>query len=710
MNKLSSENIQGHPANRLTKEKSPYLLQHADNPVDWYPWGEEAFAKAQKEDKPILLSIGYSTCHWCHVMEHESFEDPATAQMMNEHFVSIKVDREERPDIDQIYMTAVMAMTGGGGWPLTVFLTPDKKPFFGGTYFPPVARWGQPAFKDVLRSVEEAWKNQRNEIVHTSDSLVEILRQGSQSRQIQVLDAKVLDAAYQELRDSFDEEYGGFGTQPKFPSGHNLSFLLRYWKRNKEDKALSMTEKTLSEMAQGGLYDHLGGGFHRYSTDRQWQIPHFEKMLYDQAILARSYLEAFQATANPRYAQVAREIFEYVLRDMRDPQGGFTSAEDADSFDPQEFAQKEGAFYLWKYDEIGKSLKPGEREVFNPYFGIEAQGNARFDPHGEFVGKNILYVKGSVQEVADRLKKSVEEMNQALANSKKKLLEIRVQRPRPPLDDKVLVDWNGLMISSLAFGSRVLDEPRYAQRAEEATRFILKFLIGPDGRLLHRFRDNEAGVLGNLSDYAYFIHGLLDLYEATFKEEYLKGAIRLGRQMINLFWDEKEGGFFFNPSDGEELILRQKEAYDGALPSANSIGCLDLVRLYHFTLDQEWQKKSESLLAAFSVEIQKRPGAYLEMLTALDFFLGPSREIVLSGSKDDPRLKAMLTKIYNKFIPSKVVILRPPNDKAVGIVSLIPSLKAQKPLEGRITVYVCENHICRIPVLEPEKLEELLEN
>jgi len=706
--------------NRLIKEKSPYLLQHAHNPVDWYPWGEEAFAKARKENKPILLSIGYSTCHWCHVMEHESFEDESVARMMNEYFVSIKVDREERSEIDQIYMSAVTALTGQGGWPLTVFLAPDRKPFWGGTYFPPEARFGMPGFKDVLRSVNEAWHEKKEEILHSSQRLTQMLQGATQQAASGMsLDTKILEGAYQQFLNSFDDQYGGFGTQPKFPSGHNLSFLLRYWKRTQEPQALEMVEETLTAMHRGGICDHLGGGFHRYATDQRWQIPHFEKMLYDQAIVARAYLEAFQATGKALYAQAAREIFEYVLRDMRDAQGGFFSAEDADSFDPQEFSKKEsgrplskkeGAFYLWRSHETIEILGPEDGRIFNYQFGVEEEGNAHSDPHGEFAGKNILYLQKTSPQVASHFQKSPEEIDQIIRRSKEKLFKIREGRPRPHLDDKILVDWNGLMISSLAFGSRVLEEPRYARAAAEAAEFILKYLRKPDGRLLHRFREKEAAILGTLSDYAFLIHGLLDLYEATFNEEFLKEALQLANPMIDLFGDDPRGGFFFTASDAEELFLRQKEIYDGAIPSSNSVAALDLIRLARITLDQKWEEKAENLFGAFSLEISQRPGAYGQMLIALDFFLGPSREIILAGSRGDPQLARMVKSIYSKFLPNKVVILRSPDEEINALVLLIPSLEPQKPIGGKLTVYVCENHVCQLPVFELEKLDKMLQS
>src|SRR3989338_3057549 len=687
--------------NLLSKEKSPYLLQHANNPVHWYPWGDEAFAKAKAEDKPVFLSIGYSTCHWCHVMEHESFENPEIAEVMNKYFVSIKVDREERPDVDNIYMKAVVSLTGSGGWPLSVFVTADRKPFYGGTYFLPDSQWGRPGFKELLLSINDAWQNKRDELVKSSHSITQNLQSKSSWGQIggnPMPDEGTLRSAYGQYAQRFDSRYGGFGGAPKFPSSHNLSYLLRYWKRANEPKALEMVEKTLTEMSKGGMYDHIGGGFHRYSTDQRWFIPHFEKMMYDQAILTKTYLEAYQSTKAEKYAQTTREIFEYVLRDMTDPKGGFYSAEDADSLPPEKFTnmtpaedlsseKTEGAFYLWRYQEIVEHLGKESAEVFNYYYGTESRGNAFSDPHGEFKGKNILYVAHGLEITAQKFGKIPQEIQKILNESKNKLFDVRKFRPRPHLDDKVLVDWNGLMISSLALGSRVLDEPRYGQTAEKSAQFILSMLVTKDGRLLHRYSDGEAGILGTLEDYAFFIHGLIDLYEATFKEEYLKEAKRLTGDMVKLFWNDKEGGFFFTATDAEKLLFREKEIYDGAIPSGNSMAALDLLRMGRLTLNREWEKKAEEYFKAFGQELSSGPSAYAQSLMALDFAIGPSREIVLAGQKDDPQTQEMLKSLYSRFIPNKVVIFRPASDEeARAIVDIIPFVKGQQSLDGKTTI------------------------
>jgi len=699
--------------NRLIHEKSPYLLQHAHNPVDWYPWSEEAFEKAKKEDKPIFLSIGYSTCHWCHVMEEESFSNPEIAELMNKYFVSIKVDREERPDIDNIYMSAVMAMIGSGGWPLTVFLTPDRKPFYGGTYFPPDDRWGKPGLKTILNSIADAWKSRRDEILRSSESLVQAIQQQvvTSTKKMFPLDKETLKRSYVQFLQRFDSTYGGFGSAPKFPMGHSLSFLLRYWKRTGEVKALEMVEKTLGEMSKGGMYDHIGGGFHRYSTDGQWRVPHFEKMLYDQAIISRVYLESYQATGKEEYAQIAIEIFEYVLRDMTHPEGGFYSAEDADSpslENPKE--KKEGAFYLWSEDEIIKSIGKEEAEVFNYHFAVRPGGNALQDPFGEFKGKNILYVSHTIEETAEKFKKPPRDIENLLKVARMKLFKVRSKRPRPHLDDKILVDWNGLMISSLAFGSRVLSEPRYRETAEKSTQFILKNLTREDGRLLHRYREGESAIAGTIEDYAFFIHGLIDLYEASFNPDYLKEAKRLANDMLAFFWDESSGGFFFTADDAEKLLVRQKEIYDGAIPSGNSVAALDLIRLGRLTMEKEFETKAELLLKAFSNAISQMPNAYPQMLIALDFALGPSKEIVIAQGKDKEKSLAMLKAIYEKFIPNKVVVLSSTGEKEQeGIIELIPFIKNQAALEDKTTVYVCTNYICKFPTTSVNKMKELLE-
>jgi len=714
-NNLSGSNNNMH-TNRLIKEKSPYLLQHAHNPVDWYAWGTEAFEKAKREDKPVFLSIGYSTCHWCHVMERESFENESIAKILNEHFISIKVDREERPDIDHIYMQAVMAMTGQGGWPLSVFITPDQEPFYGGTYFPPDDMYGRPGFKILLVSIADAWKTKRDEIQSSAASMVEAfknIRKGSANGKVK-LNELVLKKGFEQLQMNFDARYGGFGSAPKFPRSHLISFLFRYWKRKGEKDALSMAELTLTEMAKGGMYDQIGGGFHRYSTDGYWHIPHFEKMLYDQALLARTYLEAYQITKNETYADIAREIFEYVLRDLLSTEGGFFSAEDADSLSPDapagEKEKKEGAFYIWKESEIRNLLDEDAAKAFIYRFGVQPNGNARSDPQGEFKGLNTLYAAHSIEETATYMDWPIEKAKSALEKARQKLFEVRSKRPRPHLDDKILVDWNGLMIGSLAFGSRVLKEPRYLQAAERAAHFILEKLVAPDERLLHRYRDGEAGIEAKHEDYAFFIHGLLDLYEASFSVNYLAQAKKLADQMIERYWDSEIGGFFITPKDGEKLIARPKEIYDGAIPSGNSFALLDLVRLSRFTGSKTYGEHSEKMINAFADEISEAPTAYPQFLIGFDFALGPSKEIVIAGDAGSPGVARMAAEVFSRFLPNKIVVLRPAKEDAVKeIADVIPFIRDEKPLDGQPTAYVCENFVCKLPTTDMQEFVSLLE-
>ena len=624
--------------NFLSKEKSPYLLQHADNPVLWYPWGEQALAKARLENKPILLSIGYSTCHWCHVMAHESFEDEGIAAYLNAHFVSIKVDREERPDLDHIYMSAVTAITGQGGWPLTVFLTPHAKPFYGGTYFPPVAKWGSPGFMDLLKSISDAWASNQAQMLASSEEITRLLRNAIPPAAQGGIDQEILAQAYKQMFSQFDRQYGGFGGSPKFPMGHNLSLLLRYYKRSGQAEALGIVEQTLTAMAQGGIYDHLGGGFHRYSTDREWQVPHFEKMLYDQALLVMAYTECYQVTGNILYAEIVQETLDYVLRDMTDPQGGFYCAEDADS------EGREGAFYVWTEKEIVEVLGQDEAEPFIRRFGVKSNGNVTHDPHGEFTHCNILFTTGQSAVEAD-----------GLEAAKKKLFDRRILRPRPHLDDKILTDWNGLMIAAFAFAGCVFGKDNYVRAAVSAADFILKHLNHGD-QLLHRWRQGEASIDGMLEDHAFLALGLTQVYEATFEESYLKEAYSLADQMIARFSDKVNGGFFMTPSTAEDLIIRPQEVYDGAQPSGNSVAAYVCVKLYYFSHKEEYRAQSEAVFKRFMGSVERAPQAHTFFITALDLYLTPPVDICLSGSLPNKSIIANLQKVvYKHFIPGKVV-------------------------------------------------------
>ncbi len=689
--KTSSHNKK---SNRLIKEKSPYLLQHAYNPVEWFPWGDEAFEKARRENKPIFLSIGYSTCHWCHVMERESFENIEIAAIMNKYFVCIKVDREERPDVDNVYMTAAQAIGGGGGWPLSLFLTPEKGPFFSGTYFPPEDRYGRRGFKSVLLHIAEEWKERAPTLNDYGNKVIAFLNQEKSQGEKADLSEKVLEKAFNTNASNFDPEYGGFSQGNKFPMGHNLSFLLRYWKRSKDKTALHMVTKTLDMIAGGGIYDQIGGGFHRYTTEPTWLVPHFEKMLYDQALLVYTYLEAYQITKSENYKRIIKESLEYVLRDMTHPEGGFYSAEDADS------EGDEGKFYVWGKNEILRILGQKEGELFCKYYGVTEGGN--------FEGKNILTTRVSLTEFAQKIKIQKPDLISKLSKSKIKLLNTREQRVRPHLDDKIMTDWNGLMITAFSFASQILDEPKYAEAAIRSARFVLKNIQQKDGRLLKRWREGQADHLGLVEDYAFFINGLIDLYQATFDAQWLEEAIRLAGEMKRLFWDRENGGFFLSPKDGEDLITNPKEIYDGAIPSGNSVAALAFARLSQLTMKQEFQKTGDDLLKSFSVQIRNNPSAFPQMLIALDFQLGPSMEIVIAGSRENIETKKFLRILHGQFIPGKVIIIHDPGEQGKIIEALVPFLKDQIQINNKTTFYICENYSCKMPTNSVQNAEKLL--
>jgi len=683
--------------NRLIFEKSRYLLQHAGNPVDWYPWGEEAFLKAEKEERPVFLSIGYSACHWCQVMERESFEDAGIAQLMNRHFVAIKVDREERPDIDNIYMSVCQSMTGSGGWPLTIVMTPDKKPFFAGTYFPPRSRLGRPGLVEILSHISTLWQEERPRLLQIGTQVTEAIRQISCSSAYDHLKLDNLRVAARLFQNQFDELHGGFGAAPKFPSGHNLSFLLRWWKRSGEQSILSMVEKTLDHMWRGGIYDHLGFGFHRYSTDDEWLIPHFEKMLYDQAMLAIAYIEAYQATGKNRYAVVAQQIFTYVLTNMTSPEGGFYSSLNAES------EGEEGKFYVWTRDEIKASLGDQQGKLFCRFWGVTEEGNA-----GQ--GRSVLHVRRAPEEFAGDEGMSAREFEESMERFRQRLFRVREQRIHPSKDDKILTDWNGLMITALAKGSQALRKPEYADAARRAADFALQSLRRRDGRLLHRYRDGEANLRGYVDDYAFFIWGLIELYETTFKVSYLKEALSLTDEMLTLFWDDREGGLYFTGSDSEELLVRMKESHDGALPSGNSVAALNLLRLGRMTATQELERKANGLMEAFGGSISHSPTGFSQLLVALDFALGPTKEIVIAGDRDDEDTKHMLRSIGSRFVPRKVLLLHPEGKEGKATERIAPFMKEQKKIGGKTTAYVCENHFCRLPTTDVTQMVALIES
>ena len=691
-----------HKPNRLIHEKSPYLLQHAYNPVDWYPWCEEAFEKARSEHRPIFLSVGYSTCHWCHVMGHESFEDDEVAGLMNEVFVSIKVDREERPDLDHIYMTVCKILTGGGGWPLTIIMTPDKRPFFAATYIPKHTRFGRTGMIELIPRIQETWKLRYDMVMESADRIISALGGIDEAGQGPDMDISILERAYNELAGRFDAEYGGFGSAPKFPTPHNLFFMLRYWRRTGDINALEMVEKTLQGMRGGGIYDHIGFGFHRYSTDREWLVPHFEKMLYDQALLAIAYLEAFQATGSKGYADTAGEILEYVLRDMTSPEGGFCSAEDADS------EGEEGRFYIWIEEEVRSILERDEAEIIARVFNMEKAGNFRDEASGNKTGTNIFYLKDSLDGIAHDLKIPVTMLEEKILSARKKLFDVREKRIRPQKDDKILTDWNGLMIAALAKGSQVLAGQAYLNAAIKAAEFILNRLRGRDGRLLHRYRDKEAGIQANVDDYAFMVWGLIEIYEAGFNPDYLKTALDLNQDMFSLFWDERSGGFFFTPEDGEKLIIRKRQSYDGAVLSANSVAMLNMLRLARLTGSIDLEVRAAELGRAFSGIIRQMPSAYTQFMTAVDFGIGPSYEVVIAGRSDSDDTREMIKALRRPFIPNMVTILRPVEEKEPGIDRLAGFVKDHTGINDRATAYVCLNNSCRAPTTEvPEMLESL---
>jgi uncharacterized protein YyaL (SSP411 family) len=702
--------------NRLAHEKSPYLLQHAQNPVDWYPWGEEAFAKARRENKPIFLSVGYSTCHWCHVMAHESFESEDVAAVMNREFVNIKVDREERSDVDRVYMTFVQATTGGGGWPMSVWLTPDLEPFVGGTYFPPEDRYGQPGFKKVLERIATAWKENQDKIVEQGGKIVAALRESQSTPEPEgKIDAAILDAAYRQIERSYDPKEGGFGSAPKFPRPVTLNFLSRFYARNRKSEsgkqALEMALFTLRKMAAGGMHDHLGGGFHRYSVDRYWHVSHFEKMLYDQAQLALAYLDAFQITQDRQYQSVARDILDYVARDMASKEGGFFSAEDADSFfEHGKPEHGEGAFYIWTKKEIDAALGDAA-EIFDFHYGVQAHGNAPegSDPQDEFRGKNILIERHTIAETAKQFKKSEDEVRQSLARSRKKLFAIRAKRPRPHLDDKIIAAWNGLMISAYARAARVLDEPRYLETATRAAKFLRANLYDEKSKLLFRsYRDGRSAVEGFADDYAFVVQGLLDLYEASFDVEWLKFARQLQETQDRLFFDDKNGGYFTTSGKDASVLLQMKDDNDSAEPAASSVAALNLLRLSQFLENKQSEDRARKTIDGFATTLSHFPSAMPQMLVALDFSSSKPRQIVIAGEKDTPETEALLTEVRRHFLPKTILFLADGAEGQKYLGERNEAIRAMSPVDGKPAAYVCENFTCKAPVTDPKQLAELL--
>ena len=675
--------------NRLSKEKSPYLLLHASNPVDWYPWGEEAFTKAKAEAKPIFLSIGYSSCHWCHVMKRESFENKETAEILNKNFVPIKLDREERPDIDEIYMKAVISIAGQGGWPLSVFLTPSLQPFFGGTYYPPEDRYGIPSFKTILAKMIELWETQRDEIEASAKKIATSL-----TEEFRIVKGKLavfpLDAAYATLTSQFDTLSGGFSGAPKFPTPSLLFFLIRYYSRTKKIRALDMVTKTLTKMARGGLNDQLAGGFHRYSVDRYWRIPHFEKMLYDNALLPIVYLEAWQATKNSFFSDIAKETLDWALNEMRSKQDGFFSAQDAES------KGEEGTYYVWTKDEVTQILDQRNAEIFSNYYGVSEEGN--FEK-----SSNILHIAKEPQMIASELGLSETDVKQALKQSKKTMLKHRNTRTNPATDDKVLTSWNGLMISALAKAYQVLEDERYLRAAEGSADFILNNLL--DGEELNRrWRDGEAAVDGVLEDYAFMVMGLIDLYESNFDVSRLEEALKLNQAMIDLFLDKDGSGFYSTKRGKTDIIARVKDAYNGATLSGNGVAALNLAKIGEFTSDNEMRSLSKNTILTFWDDLELNPEHYAQMLCTLDFLTGKPKEIVIAGKPGE--INNMLREIRQTLIPNKIVVYSPVNQDK--LTKIIPMLQGKSPLNNDATVYVCQNYTCKRPVKNVASLKKLL--
>jgi uncharacterized protein len=676
-------------ANRLQYETSPYLLQHKDNPVDWYAWGDEALAAAREQDKPILLSIGYSACHWCHVMEHESFSSERIARIMNQHFINIKVDREERPDLDNIYMAAVQMLTGHGGWPMTVFLTPEGKPFYGGTYFPPEDRPPMPGFPRVLMTIAEAYRERHDEVVesagqisqHLHDHFQHDLKPGS-------LSESMLDAALRNLAPQFDNRNGGFGGAPKFPPAMTIEFLLRAHRRSGATRPLEMAEFTLTKMARGGIFDQVGGGFHRYTVDDIWLVPHFEKMLYDNALLLRAYVDAYRLTGNPLYQQVADRTFDYVLREMTSDTGGFYSTQDADS------EGEEGKFYVWTPDEIDAVLDPADADVVKRYYGITGPGN--------FEGKNIPNVPEEPEKVAAALGIGLNDLTSAIDRANAALYEARSRRVWPGRDEKVLTSWNGLMLRAFAEGAIALGRSDLLDAAVRNATFLRENLHR-DGKLLRTWKDGTAKLNGFLEDYAYLIDALVSLYEATFDVEWVRWADALTRVMIDEFHDEENGTFYDTGRSHEALITRPKEVTDNAVPSGNSVAAGALQRLAILTGTIEHRRVAIEILERYGSIAVAQPSAFGRMLSAYEFAVAHPREIALSGKDDDPRLHALLDVVHTHYLPNTVVaLLRPDDDPSV--TETVPLLAYREMVDGKPTAYVCYNYACRQPVTDPEAL------
>lgn len=698
--------------NKLIHEKSPYLLQHAYNPVDWHPWNKDTFQLAKKDNKPIFLSVGYSTCYWCHVMEREVFENEEIAKLMNKYFINVKVDREERPDVDRVYMTALQSMTGSGGWPMNMFLTPELKPFYGATYVPPKAKYGRAGFEDLITQINDIWKTKEKDVIESGEKILTQLQNIVDSRlknnEASELNRDLLENAFTNTQKIYDEEYGGFGHGNKFPRPVVYNFLLDYYYHKKNFAAIDMVAYTLRKMYEGGMYDHLAGGFHRYSVDNFWRVPHFEKMLYDQAQLISTYADTYLTTKNKFYLLVAEDTTEYVLNNLKHSGGGFYSAEDAESaINAEEPGLKEeGAFYLWDKEEIENIIGKDDASLFNFYYGVENHGNTVNDPHEVFGKKNVLYIANDIYDTGKKFGKSPEEVAGKIDESRTRLLEIRTTRPKPHLDDKILTSWNGLMVSALAKLYRITQKKVYLEAAEDTVNFInINLYQKEKQKLLHRFRDDESKYDGTLEDYAFLIAGLIDLYEACLDIKYFRLAIELNGLAINYFYDENNGGFLDVIKGGSDILLKTKDSYDGAEPSGNSIQIMNILRLGFMMDDKNLIERSEKSLRLFSYDLRRLPFSSPQMLCALSFYLYSPKEIILRGNLHSERMKTLLDIINDTFIPNKILL-----HSSDGLENISPFISNILNNESKDAVYVCENYHCNLPTNDPEELKKLLTN
>ena len=673
--------------NHLINEKSPYLIQHAHNPVDWHPWSDEVFSKARAENKPIFLSIGYATCHWCHVMEKESFENEEAAGYLNDTFICIKVDREERPDIDAVYMAACQMMTGSGGWPLSIFMTPEKKPFFAATYLPKNSRGGRAGLIDICRQVKKLWVNDHEKIATSAGSIADSLHRAFTFKAADDPDETLFDTAYSQIKSGFDPQFGGFEPAPKFPTPHRLLFLLRCYHRTVDARALDMVVKTLTAMRMGGIWDHVGFGFHRYSTDSRWLLPHFEKMLYDQAMIATAYLEAFQITREPLFAKTAEDIFAYVLRGMTAPEGAFYSAEDADS------EGEEGKFYVWTTEEFHKVLKGEDSEKWESILRLSPEGNFTDEATRTKTGANIIHLTASIKKWAQKAGVPEAEFETDWARIRDRLYWAREQRIHPLKDDKILTDWNGLMIAALASGARVLNKPEYETAARKAATFVLQKMRDAQGRLHHRFRDGELAVEAHAADYAFLIHGLLNLYQTTFDLEFAEQARELQQEMTTNFWDDENGGFFSTSAGNVELPVRPKELYDGAIPSANSVALFNLLFLSRLTGDPQWEDRAQAQIRAFAGTVKSQPTAFTYFLCALDFALRPGEEIVITGESRAENTREMLAALNLNFAPNKVAIVKT-EQNAAQLNKFAGYTDGLEIVKDKAMAHICRNGSC----------------